>query len=82
MGPQNWGKMPTKFVWFSPPRSESARRKDPFMRRGFTVMIQKSKPDKVPVQTKCPNCKTDVLYYSDGTKRDHVCMTCGKEVTL
>ncbi len=62
-------------------RSELARSKDPLIKQGFVVQVPLLH-QKSLVKTKCPECKTSVGYYSDGTSKDHPCTVCGKVVTI
>jgi len=66
------------------PRTKEQKRKDPILRRGYTVSILSPKPKEMQWKNKsvCPNCKTPVFFWTDGEPKNHFCWICHKEATL
>ena len=64
-------------------RKPDKKKKDFIMRKGFTVTILTTKPDKkCLVSAKCPNCQSKIAYFSSGERKHHICSICKEEVYL
>jgi len=72
---------PFKFIITK--RPEKKIKEDPIMRKGYTVYVPSIPQDQM-IKTKCPECKTDVCYYTNPKrpKTEHHCTVCGSMVTL
>ena len=64
------------------PRSKSARKRDPFMKKDFTVMVITPPTQKTQVTGQCPECHVKICYYTDGKLKDHTCTACNETVFL
>jgi ribosomal protein S27E len=64
-------------------RPPEKKKRDYIMRKGYSVTILTTAPDKsILVEAKCPSCQEKICYFSKGERKHHKCSLCGEEVYL